>query len=94
MAGRVKSRFPRSLDKPMLVLMWELDEFVLFVIPSIISLFFKELVVGIVAGFILMKLYAKYKEGKPNNYLFHLFWKVGLMHVKGTPPSHIRKFLE
>ena len=39
MAATVKSRFPKTIDKPMLMLLWDLDEFALFVIPAVVSLF-------------------------------------------------------
>ena len=94
MAGTVKSRFPQTIDRPMLMLLWELDEFALFVIPSVISLFMRKMIFGIVIGYLLMKLYAKLKEGRPNNFVFHLAWKFGIVKVKDTPPTFVSKFME
>lgn len=94
MAAVVKTRFPKTIDKPMLMLLWELDEFALFVIPAVVSLFMRELIFGIAVGFLLMKVYAKFKSGKPNNYIFHLSWKYGIVKVKGTPPAYVTKFIE
>lgn len=94
MAATVKSRFPKTIDKPMLMLLWDLDEFALFVIPAVVSLFMRELIFGIAAGFVLMKIYMKFKAGRPNNYMFHLAWRYGIIKVKGTPPAYVSKFLE
>ncbi len=94
MAAVVKSRFPKTIDRPLLMLLWEIDEFALFVIPAVISLFMRELVFGVAVGFMLMKFYARIKAGKPNNFIFHLSWKYGIVKVKETPPAFVSKFVE
>lgn len=94
MAAMVKSRFPKTIDRPMLMLLWEIDEFALFIIPAIVSLFMRELIFGVAAGFILMKVYARVKMGKPNNFIFHLSWKYGIVKVKEMPPAFVSKFIE
>lgn len=95
MSGRqVKSEFPRTIDKPMLFILWEIDEFMIFVVPLIMSIFAKEILIGMIIGIVLMGFYGKLKKNKPNNFLFHLFWKWGLIKVEKTPAPFIRTFLE
>jgi len=90
----VKSKFPVTIDKPPLFLVWEVDEFMVLTIPLVLSLFVRELLVGLLIGIVLMWGYIKIKKDKPNNFYFHLFWLWGIMNVKQTPPPYIKKFLE
>jgi len=90
----VKSQFPRTIDRPLLFLSWEVDEFALLILPMILSLIIREMLVGIIIGVLLMNAYIKIKRNKPENYFFHLFWKWGLVNVKGTPPAHSSTFVE
>jgi type IV conjugative transfer system protein TraL len=90
----VKSQFPRTIDRPLLFLSWEVDEFALLILPMIISLIIREMLVGIVIGVLLMNAYIKIKRNKPENYFFHLLWNWGIVNVKGTPPAHSSTFVE
>jgi type IV conjugative transfer system protein TraL len=92
---QVKTFFPRSIDRYPLLLNWELDEFAMFILPFIFSFPARQLVIGLIAGIVTMKVYIKFfKKGKPENYLFHIFWKKGLFSPKALPPTYISRFSE
>lgn len=90
----MKTYFPRMIDKPMPFLFWEVDDLAVFIVPLIISMPFKEMLVGVIAGAILMRSYSKIKHSKSENFLVHKFWQLGLVNIKDTPPAYIRKFFE
>jgi type IV conjugative transfer system protein TraL len=90
----VKSQFPGTIDRPLLFLSWEVDEFVLLLTPMIISLIMRKLIIGMIIGVLLMNAYIRIKKNKPENYFFHLLWKWGITKVKGTPPAHSSTFIE
>jgi type IV conjugative transfer system protein TraL len=95
MAGqRVKSEFPRTIDRPMLFLVWEVDEFALLLLPMVLSLIMRQMLIGIALGLLLMNAYIKVKRNRPENYFFHMFWKWGIIKVKGAPPAHLNTFIE
>jgi type IV conjugative transfer system protein TraL len=92
---QIKTFFPRTLDRYPLFLNWELDEFVMMMIPFILSFPARQLIVGLIIGIITMQAYINlFKKGKPENYLFHIFWKKGLFNPKGVPPAYISRFTE
>lgn len=91
---QVKSYFPRTVDRPLIVLFWELDEFIFFLIPLVFSLPMRQLIAGMAAGLACVWLYSKFKKGAPDNFLAHWLWKFGLTKIKGSPEPHIQEFLE
>lgn len=94
MASRVKSEFPRTVDRPFLMLLWEIDEFAILFLPIILSIITRQVLFGLIIGILLMNLYVKIKRNKPENYFFHLFWKWGIINVKNLPPGHTKTFIE
>jgi len=90
----IKTKLPTTIDKHMLFLVWELDEFAVLITPLILSLMVKQILLGLIVGVVLMQLYMRLKRHKPNNYLFHLSWKWGIVKVKNVPPAHIKEFIE
>jgi type IV conjugative transfer system protein TraL len=90
----VKSQFPGTIDRPLLFLSWEVDEFALLIVPMIVSLFMRKLLIGMIIGVLLMNAYIRIKKNKPENYFFHLFWKWGAIKVKDAPPAHSSTFVE
>jgi len=90
----MKVYFPKTIDKPIPFLFWEVDDLAAFILPVIISMPFKELIIGVVAGVILMKFYGSIKNKNSENFLIHKTWQLGFLTIKKTPPAHIRKFYE
>jgi hypothetical protein len=41
-----------------------------------------------------MNAYIKVKRNRPENYFFHMFWKWGIIKVKGAPPARLNTFIE
>ena len=94
--SKVKSYFPRTVDRPMLVLFWEYDEFMVFLVPVILLLPTRQLILGVFAWLAAVFAYMKFKKNKPDNFLEHLMWKFGIdfKKPKGLPDPSIQEFLE
>lgn len=88
----------KTLDNPIRLLFWSLDEFLMMITPLFLgicvgSLFLMSLT------FVVKPLYSRVKKKYPNGALRHkLYWefptssynKVGKFH--SLPPSHIREY--
>lgn len=94
MANTVKSYYAQTIDKPIIVLFWEFDEFVFFAVPLMLSLPTKQLLIGMFAGLLCVWGYMHIKKGAPANFVEHMMWKFGLIQKRGLPPPHIQEFLE
>lgn len=90
----METYFPRTVDKYSLFIMWELDEFAIFIIPVVFSFVTRQVWLGVILGFILMKIYMKIKTRKVEGFIFHWLWKNGVVEVKHTPPAYISGFWE
>ena len=93
---QVKSYFPRTVGRPLLVLFWEFDEFIFFIIPIILSIPTRQLLIGLVVGLLAAWRYAKFKKSHASNFMEHMFWKLNIpgFNIEGSPPPHIQEFLE
>ncbi len=89
----------KSLDNPIRILFWNVDEFLLIVIPFFIGLIFGSVVVSVLTISIVIYLYKKFKKRYRKLYFSHLmYWnlptgkmkKIGI--YKSLPFSHIREY--
>ena len=89
----------KTLDNPIRILFWSLDDFLVFAVPLFLSLCFGSLLF-LLAGFILKPFYSRLKKRFPNGSLKHkIYWSVPmscLKHmgkIKNLPPSYYRELL-
>ena len=87
--------FPRYIDRPRLIGVFEMDEF-LVVFGTIFILIFSSLaapqldsvivmVGAIVAGLTSGMTYKKFKNNRPNGYTMQLLYKKGIWHPESSP---------
>jgi type IV conjugative transfer system protein TraL len=85
-------RCPRYLHKPIQVLWWEADEFVIVMIFFTLALIF-----GYVFWLFLFAgpyIYTKFKRKYPRGFFKHLFWFSGVIKMKHYPSFFEKEFLE
>ena len=83
---------PHYLHRPLQVLWWEVDEFVIVIISLMLALMF-----GYVFWVMLVLVpygYSKFKKSYPRGFLFHLLWILGLIDFKHYPTYFEKEFRE
>jgi conjugal transfer pilus assembly protein TraL len=69
---------PVEIDSPHQVLLWELDEFISFMLFIIAGNLFGEFFLGCGIGWVVSHLYRRYKNTRPDGFLLHLIYWIGI----------------
>lgn len=88
------STIPRRLDDPPRMFWWDLDVALLVMTCLLTGMVCGFLLGGAVVGVALASLYSRAKSGRHPAYALHLaYWHLpaGLIGLKRTPPSHLRR---
>lgn len=75
--------FPRYLDTPHHIIMWTVDEVMVFVACTILGIIDGHMLPGMAVGAAMMYVYRRYRDRHPNGYLRHLAYWYGLVPIKG-----------
>ena len=86
---------PKSIDDPAQVLLWSLDEFVLVAVLFGVGLTFRQLTIAVISIFILLKVYRRFRDGRPNGFLQHFMYWHGFAGSETSTVRNpfIRRFL-
>lgn len=87
---------PHRQDDPPKLLLWDLDEAAVFLLPLIAGMMMNFFVTGLVLAMVIRPLYLKMKVGRGPAYVLHmLYWHTpsALYRLRRTPPSHIREYI-
>lgn len=85
----IKVPFPRFIDRPKMIGIFEMDEAMIGIIPMILTILVGfiqgyESSIMLALGFVLWIisgiLIHKFKENNPNGYIYHYFYRSGLYH--------------
>jgi len=91
-----KSHVPRYLDEPTRIILWSVDEVIIFVVPFFILLWgFDQTILGVVTGVVLVLGLRKLKGEQGHYFLYSImYWHLpAMVRFKSTPPSLYREFL-
>lgn len=77
------TRLPSKIDEPHQVLLWSTDELVPMVAMICIGMVMEQLMVSIAIGLLLSNLLRRYKDSRPDGYLYHLLYWAGLLQDRG-----------
>ena len=89
----------KTVDNPLRILFWELDEFLCIAAPLFLGMCFSSFLL-MCSGIVAKPLYTRLKKKCPNQHFKHMvYWylptrqlkKMGI--VKNLPPSHVRAYL-
>ncbi|WP_295385040.1 type IV conjugative transfer system protein TraL [uncultured Thiodictyon sp.] len=92
------TEIPKYIDDPPLILLWRVDDLVPIVLCLVIGIFtgspgtmFKLIVLGV----LLVRLYSKYRERRPDGHALHVLYWYGLLPLRGrtTPNPFCRRWL-
>ena len=74
----VETRFPRWADSPPQFLIWEIDELIPVVVCFVLILPTRNLMLGLIIGIILMRIYKNLKNNLPSFFYLHYLWFWGI----------------
>jgi conjugal transfer pilus assembly protein TraL len=86
---------PRYLDDPERWLFWSMDEAIMIIAPLIFGIYMGNLLISLVASFILYTSWRKIKGTEQANlavYAFYWFFPKALTRL-ASPPSYIRSYI-
>lgn len=83
-------RVPTEIDTPYQLLLWSSDEFVPFMFFLVLGNISGHVILGAIVGAVIGHLYKRYKNTRPDGYLYHLFYWYGLGKARGI--SHVNPF--
>lgn len=94
----IDTRFPRWADSPPQFLLWEVDEISFPAATFIFSLPARSIIIGLIVGITLMRLYRRIKETKPASFILHWLWVYGVYQPKmkqiQVPSGHVYHYQE
>lgn len=92
------TRFPKWADSPPQFLIWEVDELIPVAVCFIMFLPTRNLVLGLIIGISLMRIYRKLKEKLPSFFYIHYLWIYGIfkprMKTVNIPAGYISRYQE
>ena len=91
-----KNYIPQLLDEPTRIILWTIDELIVFLVPFfILFLVFDQVLTGLAIGIILVLGLRKLKGEQGHYFLYSImYWHLpAMIHFKSTPPSYYREFL-
>ena len=91
-----KYYIPQHLDEPFRLILWTLDEFVVFLAPFVLCLFFlNSPLIGLFIGACLLFGLKRLKGEQGHYFIYNLaYWYCPVfIRLKATPPSYQRTLL-
>ena len=80
-------RLPRSIDKPIELIGFRLDEIVVFVSVLLIFLLIDWFVIGLLCSGLVLAFLRGTRRGRPEGHIFHLVYRMGVPLGKLLPPG-------
>ena len=86
---------PRHVDDPPTLLLWRVDDLVPVVLMLVFGILVDQLLVFLLLGIVLVRLYGRFRDSRPDGYALHWAYWVGLLGLRGrtTPNPFIRRWL-
>ena len=79
-------RLPRTIDKPVELLGFRMDEIGVFVSVLVISLLIDWFFLGLVLAGLVLAFLRGTRRGRPEGHIFHLLYRTGIPLGKLLPP--------
>ena len=80
-------RLPRSIDKPIELIGFRLDEIVVFVSVLLVFLLIDWFVTGLLCSGSVLAFLRGTRRGRPEGHIFHLVYRMGVPLGKLLPPG-------
>ncbi|SET25106.1 type IV conjugative transfer system protein TraL [Thorsellia anophelis] len=86
---------PQLIDEPPHFLLWSADEMAPIMIGLVIGIILNQALILTIVGLLITKIYRRYRNGKPDGYLLHLIYWIGLLPSRANtiPNPFTRRYL-
>lgn len=86
---------PKYIDDPPHLLLWRVDDLAPIVLMLIVGILADRLLMFLIIGLLLVRLYSKFRESRPDGYALHFLYWSGLLPITGrtTPNPFARRWL-
>lgn len=88
------TRIARYIDDPVSFFFWDIDEVMVFSTFMVFGILTDTLTYQIIIGVLLAFILSKVKQSRAEGFFMHALYWYGLYRLRGSPPSHIREFVE
>lgn len=87
-------KLPKSIDDTGQILIWSTDEFVPVMALFGVGLVFQQLIICMIAAWIVLKVYRRFRDGRPDGFLLHMayWWGLASPNTRTLPNAFIRRF--
>ena len=86
---------PSRIDEPPHLLLWSLDELAPILLGLAFGILIGKALICFLAGFFVTSLYKKFRDAKPDGYLFHMIYWGGFWpsKAKSMKNPYVRRYL-
>lgn len=87
-------RMPKSIDEPDQILLWSFEEFMVVAVLFGLGIVFAQLMVAMGSSYFFLKIFRRYREGRPTGFMQHIMYWSGLRGLETTTVRNpfIRRF--
>ena len=71
-------RMPKTIDDPDQILLWSMDEFIVVAGLIGVGITFAQLFLSMVGAFFFLKVYRRFREGRPRGFIQHGLYRSSL----------------
>ena len=87
---------PQRVDEPPHVLLWSADELAPMLVGLMVGVLVGQLLLCCLLGLMVTKGYRRYRDNRPDGYLFHLLWRSGFWpcRARSWRNPYVRRYFE
>lgn len=78
-----RAEMPRGIDDPHVILMWSADEAAPIAMFFILGFIIGQVLICLVLGFVAVKYYRRFRDGKQDGFFLHAVYWYGLVPCRG-----------
>jgi len=86
-------KMPTRVDEPKQFLIWTVDEVIPILSMIGVGVVLEQVFLCMLVGWVLAYFYKKYKNSRPDGFIFHAFYWFGLMPSKKSSKTMVNPFI-
>lgn len=76
-------KIPQRIDDPPHLLLWSADELAPMLIGLTVGIVIGKAFICFLGGLLITNLYRRYRDSRPDGYMLHIIYWIGLLPTKG-----------